>query len=204
MTQIQRDPATQPSAMEPRLAWRAWEQLWEEAAVKSDIHLLAQLVGEGIDTPEKQSASERVFTHFAEQPQRYCGKMMRLLLRKGANIPSTLVAPLCACGVRAIRTMHEHGVDLTCTNLAGENALSMVCTMRSEDQFIKSWRYLRERGLDPHATDDCLETAMDAADRYGKTEIVARLESQLETERQAQALDRCTAKTGAKPQKSRL
>lgn len=204
MTPIQRDPTTQPSHQEPRLAWRAWEQLWEQAAAKNDIHLLSQLVGEGVDTTEKQSACERVFRHYAEQPQRYCGKMARLLLRKGATVPAGMVAALCACGERAIRMMDAHGVDLTATNLAGENGLALACTIPSEEQFIKAWRYLRERGLDPHAQDDCLETAMDAADKYGKTELVERMEAQLASEREASNLDGGTAKVRPGRNASRL
>ena len=186
------------------MAWMAWEQLWDKAAVKADIHLLAQLVGMQVDTPEKHGAAERVFRYYAEQPQHYDGKLMRLLLTHGAKVPPSMVAPLCQCGVRAMKLMEDHGVDLKATNIAGENALSLVCLMGDAEHFKKSWLYLRERGLDPEARDDCLETAMDAVEKYGKEALVEQVETQLLAQAQAKSLDATTPASKAKRRKSRL
>jgi hypothetical protein len=199
-------PALQPDASANRMVWMAWEQLWDKAAATKDPSLLARLIGAGIDTPEKQNGAHRIFSYWAEYPNKYEGKLMRLLLRNDAKISPSLVAPLCACGMRAVELMKKHQVDLTTTNLAGENGLSLACLINNEKEFTAVWTILRDEGLDPAARDDTLETAWDAAEKYGKTALAERLEE--ERHRRAQAtqqavdLDKATPATKNKRQRA--
>lgn len=189
----------QPAPGANRMAWMAWERLWDKAAVTRDPSLLARLIGSGIDTPEKQNGVQRILTYWAENPSKYEGKLMRLILRNGACVPPLLVAPLCACGIRAVELMKKNEVDLKSTNLAGENGLSLACLINNDRDFSAVWNTLRDEGLDPEARDDCMETAWCAAEKYGKIELVERLEEErkmrIEAAQQAMDLNLSTPKT---------
>ena len=182
----QLQPTDQPGPSANRLAWMAWEQLWDKAAAKKDPGLLARLIGEGINTPQKQGGAHRIFTYWATEPNKYEGKLMRLLLRNGAKIDAPLVAPLCACGQRCVELMKKHQVDLTATNIAGENALSLACLIPNEKEFVAVWNLLRDEGLSPTTLDDTMESAWDAALKYGKEHLIGPLEEQREAKRQAE------------------
>lgn len=204
MAHFEREPTAQPDPKATRLAWKAWEDLWTQAAAKSDVHLLAQLVGERIDTRAKQDAAELVFRHYAQRPHDYSNTLARLLLTHGAKVQPAVVAELCVCGVRAMKLLKAHGVDLSTTNFAGETGLAMVCLIGDDDKFREAWKYLRELGLDPNQRDDCLETPMDAVEKYGKGALVEQIETELAANAQAMALDGASQKARSKQRKTRL
>lgn len=166
--------------------------------------LLSQLIGEGLDTPEKQAAAHLVLEQWASKPNLPEGKLMRLLGRNGVSIPDHLVAPLCACGEKMIEWMSKQGADLCATNYAGENGLSLCCMIVDDTKFERAWRMLRKAGVDPLAVDDSLETAMDAAERTGKIEMVERIEESIEAHERAEMLDGTTPGVGKPNRRARL
>lgn len=182
----------QPSPTDNRMAWMAWEDLWRQSAEKKDPALLAQLIGGGVDTPEKHKAAQILFNVWANEPRKYNGKLMRLLLKNGAAIDPSVIAPLCACGPKAIELMIKYGADIKETNIAGQNGLSIICMISNDKDFIQSWQTLRKAGLDPDAMDTTLETAWDTARQYGREDLAHHAEDMFQSDRSHQVIDQAT------------
>lgn len=192
MAQTHTPGTLQPTHTDNRMVWMAWEDLWRQSAEKKDPGLLAQLIGSGIDTPEKKDAAQIVFNVWAIDAKKYSGKLMRLLLKNGAAIDPFLIAPLCVCGPKAIELMIKYDADIKQTNIAGQNALALICMSSNNKEFIHSWKLLRKAGLDPDALDTTLETAWDAARQYGKENLAHEAEDLFQSDQTHRMIDRAT------------
>lgn len=124
----------QPAPDAPRLEWMAWEHAWQAAALRQDIHALAALAGEAIDSPEKHVACQKVFSAWCEQPRRLDNKLFRLLLRKGARPDASLAVGLCAAGRKTVQMMLDAGIDIGGQDPCGRSALSVAIGINNENE----------------------------------------------------------------------